>query len=198
MKFKMAEKSLFAILLRSPWWISFALAGVVALLAQALLPAQYAGIGMMGGLPFVVIGCIALWRQAQAPSAASVEKTLERITAMNWRDFNAALQAAYQKQGYTVTAMPAATSGASTGAPSGAADFQIRKDGASTLVCARRWKAANPGIEPLRELVALRQAQDVRYCSYITLAAMSPAAAKFVREQNIQVPTAVDLARLLA
>ena len=71
MKFKMAEKSLFAILLRSPWWISFVLAGAVGLLARALLPAQYAGIGMMGGLPFVVIGCIALWRQAQAPSAAS-------------------------------------------------------------------------------------------------------------------------------
>ena len=68
MKLKMAEKSLFAILLRSPWWISFALAGVVSMAARLLLPAAYADVGMMGGLPFAVIGCIAFWRQARAPS----------------------------------------------------------------------------------------------------------------------------------
>ena len=38
MKFKMAEKSLFAILLRSPWWISFVVVGVIVLAAGALLP----------------------------------------------------------------------------------------------------------------------------------------------------------------
>ena len=36
MKFKMAEKSLFAMLLRSPWWISFALVGLIALVAANL------------------------------------------------------------------------------------------------------------------------------------------------------------------
>ena len=66
------------------------------------------------------------------------------------------------------------------------------------MVCARRWKAANPGVEALRELVALRQSQDVRHCSYISLAPLSPAAAKFAREQQIQVPTATDLVQLLA
>ena len=190
MKFKMAEKSLFAMLLRSPWWISFALALAVSLVARALLPAPYADVGMMGGFPFAVIGCIALWRQARAPSAAAVEKTSGRVAAMSWRDFNAALQTAYQRQGYVVTGM--------SGATQGAADFQLRKDGASTLVCARRWKAANPGLEVLRELVALRQAQDVRHCSYISLAPLSAAAAKFAHEQQILVLTAIDLTPLLA
>lgn len=190
MKLKMAEKSLFAILLRSPWWMSFALAVAVGLAARALLPAQYANIGMMGGFPFAVIGCIALWRQARSPSTAKIEQTLARVAAMNWRDFNAALQAAYQRQGFAVSGV--------SGSASNAADFQLRKDGASTLVCARRWKAANPGVEVLRELVALRQSQDVRHCSYISLAPLGPAAAKFAREQNIQVPTLTDLVQMLA
>ena len=38
MKFKMAPNSGFAILLRSPWWVSFAIAAVIVLLCGALLP----------------------------------------------------------------------------------------------------------------------------------------------------------------
>jgi restriction system protein len=34
------EKSLFAVLLRSPWWISFAVAGVITLASGALLPKE--------------------------------------------------------------------------------------------------------------------------------------------------------------
>ena len=35
MKFQMAKNSLFAVLLRSPWWVSIAVAAAVALLAGA-------------------------------------------------------------------------------------------------------------------------------------------------------------------
>ena len=56
MKFKMAEKSLFAILLRSPWWISFGIALGFGLAAKALLPAEYVVFGALGGFPFVVVG----------------------------------------------------------------------------------------------------------------------------------------------
>ena len=80
MKFKMAEKSLFAILLRSPWWISFAIAVAFGLASKALLPAQYFVFGALGGLPFVVIGVIAAWRQFSAPSTAHVEGTLAQLT----------------------------------------------------------------------------------------------------------------------
>jgi restriction system protein len=38
MKLKMSKNSLFAILLRSPWWMSFGLVAAIALAARALLP----------------------------------------------------------------------------------------------------------------------------------------------------------------
>ncbi|MDO8420135.1 MAG: restriction endonuclease, partial [Rubrivivax sp.] len=38
MKFQMAKNSLFATLLRSPWWISAVIALVLGLLGAALLP----------------------------------------------------------------------------------------------------------------------------------------------------------------
>ena len=48
LKLKMAENSLFAILLRSPWWISLAIVAVISLLSVALLPKAYVGFGVMG------------------------------------------------------------------------------------------------------------------------------------------------------
>jgi restriction system protein len=38
MKFKMSEKSLFAILLRSPWWVSFLIGALLVLLTRVFLP----------------------------------------------------------------------------------------------------------------------------------------------------------------
>lgn len=47
----MAEKSLFAMLLRSPWWISFVVVGIIVLAARALLPAEYFVVGALAGFP---------------------------------------------------------------------------------------------------------------------------------------------------
>ena len=51
MKLAMAKKSLFAILLRKPWWISIGIAAGIAVVARALLPEQYAIGGALGGIP---------------------------------------------------------------------------------------------------------------------------------------------------
>ena len=81
----MAENSLFAVLLRSPWWISVAIAAVLALLAGALLPAQYRLVGVVSALPFVVIGAMAARRPWRLPSAAQVSQTLQAVGQMMQR-----------------------------------------------------------------------------------------------------------------
>ena len=81
MKFKMAPNSLFAVLLRSPWWISMVIALGVAAVAFALLPEPYRGLGAMGGFPFIVIGSIALWQQLRLPSAKRSEEILRATAA---------------------------------------------------------------------------------------------------------------------
>jgi restriction system protein len=52
MKLKMSEKSLFATLLRAPWWVSFAVMLALALVAGAFLPDAYKTAGMLGTFPF--------------------------------------------------------------------------------------------------------------------------------------------------
>ena len=66
MKFQMAKNSLFAILLRSPWWMSVAIAAGLFAAARLVLPQAYA---VFVGLPFLAIGCYVGARQLRAPSA---------------------------------------------------------------------------------------------------------------------------------
>ena len=107
MKWQMNENSLFAILLRSSWWVSFAIAAALTAVAVALLPEPYRLFGAVTGLPFFVIGCIAAWRQFQAPSTARIDKTVAAVRAMSWVEFSRAIEAAYRRDGYDVTAVSA-------------------------------------------------------------------------------------------
>ena len=186
MKFKMSEKSLFAVLLRSPWWISFVLVAVIALAAGALLPKEYAGVGMLGGFPFFVIGCMAMWRQRNLPSAAEIEKGMGMLSSMGWRDFSALLETAFTRQGYAVKHL------------NGAADIQLEKKGVLTVVSAKRWKAAALGVESLRELVAARDALEARNCVCITLGQVSAKANEYAEQNRITLISDADLVALTA
>lgn len=186
MKFKMSEKSLFAVLLRSPWWVSFVLVAVVALVAGAFLPKEYVGAGMLGGFPFFVIGCMAWWRQRNLPSPALTEKVLQSISSMGWRDFSALLETAFTRQGYAVTPLQ------------GAADMQLEKKGVLTVVSAKRWKAAALGIDPLRELVATRDQLQASNSVCITLGQVSAKAREYAAQNRITLISDADLVQLTA
>ena len=186
MKFKMSEKSLFAVLLRSPWWVSFVVLAVIALVAGAFLPKEYAGMGLLGGFPFFVIGCMAMWRQRNLPSAAELEKALSMLSSMGWRDFSALLETAFTRQGYTVKHL------------NGAADMQLEKKGVLTVVSAKRWKAAALGVESLRELVAARDALEARNCVCITLGQVSAKAHEYAEQNRITLISDADLVALTA
>jgi restriction system protein len=186
MKLKMAENSLFAILLRSSWWISFGIAAGVAVAALMLLPGQYAIGGALGAAPFVVIGTMAAWRQLRAPSATRVAATVEAVAAMSWRDFSAALEDAFRRDGYAVTRL----SGPAT-------DFELTRGGRTSLVSCKRWKAANTGIEPLRELHEARRAREAQEGIYVADGGVTDNARKFASGNGIRIIQGAELARLL-
>ena len=144
----MAEKSLFAVLLRSPWWVSMTVAAVLALVAAALLPTDYRVVGALSAIPFVVIGAMAAWRQRRRPSAAQVTQTVAAVSALTWPQFAALLEQAFQREGYTVRR-----------GSTDAFDFELERRGRTMLVAARRWKSARIGLEVLR---ALQAARDTR------------------------------------
>jgi len=186
MKWKISPNSLYAVLLRSPWWASLLVVLVIVLVSGALLPAQYRPFGMLASLPFLGIGLYRAWQQGQAPSPKRVAQALERAGAMPWREFSALLQQSYQRQGYEVTSLAGA-----------AADLKLTLSGRTTLVSGKRWKAAAHGVESLRELLAAKRSQDADFCVYISLGAVSDQARSFAKEQGITLVSGQALAMLI-
>ena len=186
MKLKMAKNSLFAILLRSPWWISMAVVAVFALASGALLPPQYVVFGLMGAIPFLVVGCIAAYRQMRAPSEKVVEQTLTAAAAMSWREFSQTLEQAYRRLGYEVRPSKAA-----------AADLELTRNAQTTLVSAKKWKAASHGIEPLRALSGARLGQDASHCIYVTLGELNDQTRRFAQQNTIELVNGAALVQLI-
>jgi restriction system protein len=181
MKWAMSENSLFAILLRSPWWMSFLVAAGVFALMRFFLPALYA---IAGALPFAVIGLVAGWRQLRAPSARKVAASLDALRQTGWEEFARALEAGFKREGYEVTRME------------GAADFALEKGARLTLVAAKRWKASRTGVEPLKELLELGQKRGAGQCWYLCAGEMTENARTFARDKAVKVVEGAELARL--
>jgi restriction system protein len=185
-KLKMAKNSLFAILLRSRWWISFVIALALGLLGAMALPDGYRVAGALSGFPFVVIGVMAAWRQWHQPSAARIEATQQALAAMAWPAFSTLLEQAFQRDGYVVqrSAKPPA-------------DFRLERSGRRMLVCARRWKSARIGLQDLRALQTARAADDISDALYIGLGELSDNARPFADQHGITIWHAGELAHAL-
>ncbi len=186
MKLRMAENSLFAILLRSRWWISFAVAAGIVAVVRLVLPGVPVAYAVFAALPFIVIGAIAGWRQLRQPSRARVVDTVEAVRAMSWGDFSGALEDAFRRDGYTVSRLAGP-----------AADFELTKGGRTSLVAGKRWKVARTGVEPLRELDEAKRARDAHECIYVATGEVTDGALKFAREKGIRVVHGAELAKLL-
>jgi restriction system protein len=186
LKLKMAENSLFAILLRSPWWASLGIAVALALLMRLLLPADYAVAGMLGSFPFVVIAAIAAWKQLRAPSASQLAQTLERLQAMNSREFADAIEAAFRAQGHEVTRLNQP-----------GADLELMLRHRRTVVAFKRWKAASIGVEPLRELRAACERLQAAAGIYVHGGVPSDKALDYARQNQLRLMPVTELAQQL-
>lgn len=186
MKLKMAENSLFAVLLRSRWWASMAVAAAIAVLALALLPKDYRVVGALSAAPFVVISVMAAWRQRKVPSSAQVQRTTEAVSAMAWPQFALLLEQAFQRDGWTVQRSNA-----------GAFDFELQRKGRTMLVAARRWKSARTGLEVLRALQQARERQEAPDALLVCLGGLTDTARPFAAEHRIAVWQHAELAQAL-
>lgn len=182
MKLKMAENSLFAILMRSPWWMSFGIAAGLVGLAAAALPPAWTFYGMFVAAPFVVTGTIAALRQLRTPSPARVEETLNVIRAMSSNDFAMAVEAALRAEGFDVTRVDR-----------GETDFEARKASRTTLVGCKRFKVVRTGIKPLQDLRAAMDAREADDAIYVAAGEVTDQAKQFAQRNRIRVVQGADL-----
>lgn len=180
MKLKMHENSLFAVLLRAPWWVSLLVAAGTVVAARIVIPVEYA---LFSGIPFLVIGILAGWRQLRAPSSSRIEGAMEKLRGMNWDAFAAALEEGFKREGYAVRQIK------------GAADLELEKSGRASLVAAKRWKASRTGVEPLRDLHAAATAREAG-AIYLCAGDITDTARSYAAEKKIHLIEGQELAKL--
>ena len=185
MKF-MSQNSLFAILLRSAWWISMLVAAALIFVGIAVVPPAYALFPICGAVPFIIISGIAAWKQRNKPSQTHVDQTTQALMAMPWATFADQLEIALRNDGCQVKRLK-----------TDAADFEVARPGAGrALVSARRWKAARTGIEALERLQAARSAAGAGEGIYVTLGEISAPAQAYAAKNDIRVLDAEALTQL--
>ena len=179
----MAKRNLFTILSNSPWWLSVLAAAVVFMLVRLFMP-DYAALAAT--LPFLGIAGYAGWRQSRVLSAEHVGDALAALRAMPWREFAAIMETAFRGDGYAVVALNR-----------DAADFELRKNGRVALAGCKRWKVAQTGIEPLRELLLAKETAGAQECIYVAAGEVSENAQRFAAESKIRLLRGAELAQFL-
>jgi restriction system protein len=182
MKLTLQPNSLFAILLRSRWWVSALAALAVFGVTRLFLPVEFAAFAT---LPFVGIGLYGAFQQLRRPGAKRIAATLGRARALPWDGFCAALEAGFRRGGYAV---------ARTG---GGADLELKQAGRVTLVACKRWKAVRTGVEPPREFDAATSARDADSRMYIAAGEVTDTARAFAAEKKIRLLQEEELTSLL-
>jgi restriction system protein len=182
MKWAFPENSLFAILLRSPWWASALLAAGSFGLLRLLIPE---GMALFAALPFAAIAIYGAVRQLRRPGAKRIAKTLERARGLSGDDFYSALDKGFRREGYAVSRME------------GGAGLVLRREGLVTLVACQRWKAMRTGVEPLREFDAATREHGAVGRMYVAAGEVTDNARAFAEERNIRLVREEELARLL-
>lgn len=180
----MAKDSLFAILSRSPWWLSVAIAAAVFSGLALVLPELIAA---AAAIPFAVIGVYAGWKQLRNPGPAAVARRLGELRALSWPEFSALIEAAFRRDGYTVTKVAA-----------GDVDFELTKGVHRCVVCCKRWKAASTGIGPLRELRDAGRAREASEYVYVAAGDFTANAREFAAANAVRLVNDAALVKLVA
>ena len=177
-----AKGSLFAILIRAPFWASLLIAGALFAIMRNFLPDLFAAATT---LPFLGTGAFAAWRQFKTPSPTRVSETLATLRELPWAQFAALMAEAFRREGYQVGELE-----------TGVANYELHKNGYKSLLCCKRWKIAQTGIGPLRELHEAMLARDARDCIYVATGDFTEPARAFALEKKLRLLHGAELATL--
>lgn len=183
MAFQVAKGSLFAVLLRSPWWYSILIGLSLILISLAIMGGQYVILGVFSALPFFGIGGFAAYKQSQRPSRQRVLDVAQQARKMPPAKIAAKIAESYTKARYESSTFKG-----------DAADLELTRGHRKLLLSSRRFKVGNTGIEPLKLLVTAGEGAEATGYLYVALGDISAAARNYANQNDIELIQAERLA----
>ena len=183
MAFKVAEGSLFSVLTRSAWWYSVLVGTALIAISAVVFSGEYVALGIFSALPFFGIAGYARFKQAKVPSKQRVLDVAEEARKMSAAQIADKISAPYVERRFD--AIPF------TG---NAANLELTRGNRTLLLSSRRFKVANTGIEPLKQLVAAGAKIEATGYMYVALGEISAAAREYAESNDIELIQAAGLA----
>ena len=183
MAFKMAQGSLFAVLLRSPWWYSVLIGLFFIGLGAAVFGGQYVILGIFSSLPFFGIAGFSGFKQSQRPSRQRVLEVDQIARKMPARQIAEKIAESYIEKRYDSRAFSG-----------NEAELELERGNRKLLLCSKRFKAANTGIEPLKQLVSAGEKIEATGYLYVALGDISASARDYAQQNDIELIQAGRLA----
>lgn len=188
MKRFLPKNNLFGTLANSPWWLSLLIAAVLFLIGRQFLPDIAAAFSTF---PFLGSAVWSAWKQRGVPSEKRVTATMQQLNEIAWERFALLVTEAFKREGCTVEVLNGK-----------GGDFLTSKAGRTSLVSCKRWKVAQTGVAPLRDLDDARRAREAASdasvsCIYIAAGEVTGKALQFAAEKSIQVLSGAELTRFI-
>lgn len=142
-----------------PWWLTIAIGGGCFYVFKHYLPKQMSGPyqhtwePMFSVLAYVFLGAflvgalISLGRRFREVLVHRSQSSIHSIRTLSWSDFGLLMVEAYRRQGYKAKR--------TVDGPDGGIDIILRRNGETTLVQCKQWKASRVGVKPIRELAGV-------------------------------------------
>jgi len=183
MAFKVAENSLFAVLLRSPWWYSVLIGLAFIAFSLVIFNGQYVALGVFAAIPFFGIAAFSGHKQSLKPSRSRIIEVDQQARKMSAGQIADKIAQRYIEERYDSHPFD------------GKAAEQILTRGRHKIVlCSKRFKVGNTGIEPLKLLVSAGEKIEATGYLNVTLGEISAAARDYAEKNNIELIQADRLA----
>ncbi|MFK7997057.1 MAG: restriction endonuclease [Granulosicoccus sp.] len=178
----MSQSSLFAVLLRSPWWYSVLIGVAVIAMSAVIFDGKYVALGVFTSLPFLGIAGFAGYKQAKQPGKKRILEVAEQARKMPATQIAEKVASSYREARFDSVAFKGS-----------AAELELSRGHLKLLLCSKRFKAANTGIDPLKQLVAAGERVEATGYLYVTLGEVSEAARSYASQHNIEIIQATRL-----
>lgn len=179
----MYKNSLFAVLLRSPWWYSVLIGLFFILASTAIANGKYVFLGVFTSLPFLGIAAYSGYKQSQLPSRKRILEVAEQVQKMRPAQIAEKIAEPYIEARFDSEPFKGEM-----------ANLALIRGNRTVLVSTKRFKAANTGIDPLKKLVASGEKLEATEYVFVVLGEISDAARDYAKQNSIKIVQAQELA----
>lgn len=197
------NKHLLHELIDLPWWVSLVVAATAFVAIRWFVP-SFAGsnivlrslasaaqpIAWFFTLPFLITAVFAALRTSRRRNLLDSQAGLETLRALSWQNFEHLVGEAYRRRGYTVEEIGGS-------APDGGVDLVLHNGGGKTVVQCKRWRTAQVGVSPIRELYGVMVAEKAERGIFVTSGTFTPDAIAFARGKSLELVDGSALAKLV-